>query len=167
MALNAVEQRKAPLIGTPVQGYAVYRRDLSGSLAWSVVGARFIVVTLTRDLRPVNGSAWVMADSTLYVFQPVASRREADCRAVLARVFAGAQIEHARPRGWPPIRVLAERAHAEDAALTFRTHQSLGRLRARSGRADETRARHRQHESVQNVVPRLRNMSRRAAACSV
>jgi hypothetical protein len=90
MALEAVAQRKAPLIGTPVQGYAVYRRDLSGGLAWSVAGARFIVVTLTRDLRPVNGSAWMMADSTLYVFQPVPSRREADslARKANARVFA-------------------------------------------------------------------------------
>lgn len=90
MALNAVAQRKAPLIGTPVQGYAVHRRDLSGSLAWSVAGARFIVVTLTRDLRPVNGSAWVMADSTLYGFEPVPSRRDADslARQANARVFA-------------------------------------------------------------------------------
>ena len=90
MALNAVAQRKARLIGTPVQGYAVYRRDLSSSLAWSVAGARFIVVTLTRDLRPINGSAWVMADSTLYVVQSVPSRREADslARQANARVFA-------------------------------------------------------------------------------
>jgi hypothetical protein len=90
MALNTVAQRKAPLIGTPVQGYAVHRRDLSGRLAWSVAGARFIVITITRDLRPVNGSAWVMADSTRYVFEPVPSRREADslARQANARVFA-------------------------------------------------------------------------------
>jgi len=90
MALNEVAQRKAPLIGTPVQGYAVYRRDLSGRLSWSVVRARFIVVTVTHELRPVNGSAWVMADSTLYVFQPVPTRREADslARQPNARAFA-------------------------------------------------------------------------------
>jgi hypothetical protein len=90
MALDTVAQRKAPLIGTPVQGYAVYRRDLSGRPVWSVVRARFIVVTVTRDLRPVNGSAWVMADSTLSVFQPVSSRRDADslARQANARVFA-------------------------------------------------------------------------------
>ena len=90
MALDTIARRKAPLIGTPVQGYAAYRRDLSGSPAWSVVRARFIVVTITRDLRPVNGSAWVMADSTLYVFQPVPTRRDADslARQANARVFA-------------------------------------------------------------------------------
>ena len=89
-ALNVVAQRKAALIGTPVQGYAVYRRELSRSPAWSVARARFIVVTVTRDLRLVDGSAWVMADSTLYGLQPVTNRREADslARQGNARVFA-------------------------------------------------------------------------------
>ena len=89
-ALNVVAQRKAPLVGTPIQGFAVHRRDLSRGPAWSVAGARFVVVTVTRDLRPVNGSAWVMADSTLYGLQPVPTRREADslARQPNARVFA-------------------------------------------------------------------------------
>jgi hypothetical protein len=89
-ALGAVAQRKAALIGTPVQGFAVYRRDLSRGPAWSVAGARFIVVTITRDRRPVNGSAWAMADSTLYVLRPVPTRREAEAiaRQAKARVFA-------------------------------------------------------------------------------
>ena len=89
-ALNVVAQRKAGLIGTPVQGFAVYRRDLSSSPAWSVAGARFIVVTVTRDRRPVNGTAWVMADSTLYGLRPVPNRRDADslARQANGRVFA-------------------------------------------------------------------------------
>ena len=89
-ALNVVAQRKAGLIGTPVQGFAVYRRDVSSSPAWSVAGARFIVVTVTRDRRPVNGTAWVMADSTLYGLRPVPNRRDADslARQANGRVFA-------------------------------------------------------------------------------
>ena len=89
-ALNVIAQRKAGLIGTPVQGFAVYRRDLSSSPAWSVAGARFIVVTVTRDRRPVNGTAWVMADSTLYGLRPVPNRRDADslARQANGRVFA-------------------------------------------------------------------------------
>jgi len=89
-ALSVVAQRKAGLIGTPVQGFAVYRRDLSSSPAWSVAGARFIVVTVTRDRRPVNGTAWVMADSTLYGLRPVPNRRDADslARQANGRVFA-------------------------------------------------------------------------------
>lgn len=35
-ALNVVAQRKATLIGTPVQGFAVYQRDLSRGPAWSI-----------------------------------------------------------------------------------------------------------------------------------
>jgi hypothetical protein len=89
-ALDTVAKRKAALIGTPIQGLAVYRRDLSRDPTWSVAGARFIVVTITRDHRPVNGSAWAMRDSTLYVLRPVATRHEADslARQADARVFA-------------------------------------------------------------------------------
>ena len=89
-ALDVVAKRKAPLIGTPVQGFAVYRRDLSHGPAWPVASARFMVVTITHDRRRVNGSAWTMADSTLYVFRPVRTRREADALARQAngRVFA-------------------------------------------------------------------------------
>jgi hypothetical protein len=89
-ALDLVAQRKAALIGMTVQGFAVYRRDLSRGPAWSVAGARFFVVTVTRDRRPGNGSAWAMADSTLYVLTPVPTRREADAlaRQPIARVFA-------------------------------------------------------------------------------
>jgi hypothetical protein len=89
-ALGVVAQRKATLIGTPIQGFAAYRRDLSRGTPWSVVGARFIVVVVTRGGRPVNGSVWAMADSTLYVLQPVRTRREADAfaRQAKARVFA-------------------------------------------------------------------------------
>jgi hypothetical protein len=89
-ALDGVARRKAALIGTPVQGFAVYRRDLSRGPAWSVAGARFVVVTVTRDRRAADGSAWAMADSTVYVLRPVPARREADAlaRQANARVFA-------------------------------------------------------------------------------
>jgi hypothetical protein len=89
-ALGDVAQRKAALIGTPIQGLAVYRRDLSRGAPWSAVGARFVVVAVTHDRQPVNGSVWAMADSTLYVLRPVHTRREADVlsRQGNARVFA-------------------------------------------------------------------------------
>jgi hypothetical protein len=77
-ALDAVSKRKAPLIGTPIAGFAVYRPDLSRAPAWSVAGARFMVVTVTRIGRPVAGSVWQMADSTLYVFRSVKTRQQAE-----------------------------------------------------------------------------------------
>jgi hypothetical protein len=89
-ALGVIATRKAALIGTPVQGFAVYRRDLSRGQALSVAGARFIVVTITRVQRPANGSVWAMADSNLYVLRPVSTRSEAEALAqqAKARVFA-------------------------------------------------------------------------------
>ena len=89
-ALAGIAQRKAALIGTPVQGFAVYRPDLSRGPAWSVAGAHFIVATVTRDRRPADGSVWMTADSTLYILRPVRTDREADRlrREAGARVFA-------------------------------------------------------------------------------
>jgi len=90
-ALAAVAKRKDPLIGTAIQGYAVYRPDLSRGVAWSVAGARFMLVTVTRSRRPAEGSVWEAADSTLYVFRPMRSRPQAEAALVGeqgARVFA-------------------------------------------------------------------------------
>ena len=89
-ALADVVTRKAALIGTPIQGFAVYRRDLSRGPEWSIAGARFIVVSIMRDHGPVEGSVWMMADSTRYVLRPVRTRAEADAMArhANARVFA-------------------------------------------------------------------------------
>ena len=88
-ALGTVAKRKAALIGKPVQGFAVYRRELSRGPTWSVAGARFMVVTVTRARRPADGSVWAMTDSTLYVLRPVRRRREAEAlaRQDRARVF--------------------------------------------------------------------------------
>jgi hypothetical protein len=76
-ALGAVSKRKDALIGVPIKGYARYRPDLSRGAAWPVAGARFMVVTITRDPRKTNGSVWQAADSTLYVFHPVRTREQA------------------------------------------------------------------------------------------
>lgn len=89
-ALGQIAQRKAALIGTPAQGFAVYRPDLSRGPTWSVVGARLVVVTVTRDRRPADGSVWMSADSTMYVLRAVRTPSEADAlgRGTGARVFA-------------------------------------------------------------------------------
>ena len=89
-ALGAVAKRKAPLFGTPIMGMAIYRADLSRGPAWSVAGARFIVVTITRSRGPAAGSVWEVADSTLYSFRPVRTRQQAEAlaREPGARIFA-------------------------------------------------------------------------------
>lgn len=88
--LGQIAQRKAALIGTPVQGFAVYRPDLSRGQTWSVAGARFVMVIVTRDHRPADGSVWMTGDSTIYIVRTVRTSREADTlrRATGARIFA-------------------------------------------------------------------------------
>jgi hypothetical protein len=89
-ALDGIAKRKATLVGTPIKGFAVYRPNLSRGPAWSVAGARFMVVTVTRTRRPAEGSVWEMADSTLYIFRPVGTRQQAEAlaREQRARIFA-------------------------------------------------------------------------------
>ena len=89
-ALGVITKRKDTLIGTPIKGYAVYRPDLSRGPAWSIAGARFMLVAVTRRYRPAQGSVWEAADSTLYVFQPLRTRQQAEAIAGEqgARVFA-------------------------------------------------------------------------------
>jgi hypothetical protein len=77
-ALNTISQRKEPLVGRPIQGYAVHRPELSRGPAWPVARARFMVVTITRDRHATDGSVWEMADSTLYVFRPAQNREQAE-----------------------------------------------------------------------------------------
>jgi hypothetical protein len=76
-ALGAVVRRKGTLIGTPIQGFGVYRSDLSRGPGWSVAGARFMLVTVTRRRQPVEGTVWQLGDSTLYVFRPVRTLEQA------------------------------------------------------------------------------------------
>jgi hypothetical protein len=89
-ALGVVAKRKDPLIGTPIKGFGVYRPELSRGPAWSVAGARFMLVTVMRSHRPAEGSVWEVADSTLYIFQPVRTLPQAEALAAerRARIFA-------------------------------------------------------------------------------
>jgi hypothetical protein len=88
-ALDAVAKRKDTLVGTPIKGFAVYRPDLSRGPEWSVVGARFMLVTVTRSRQRSEGSVWEMSDSTLYILQPVRTRQQAAvARERGARIFA-------------------------------------------------------------------------------
>jgi len=90
-ALAAATARKADLIGPPVEGFGVYRADLSRGPAWSPVGARFVVITVSRTPRPLLGSVWVVDHSTWYGLRPARTRRDAEAAAASepgARVFA-------------------------------------------------------------------------------
>jgi hypothetical protein len=92
-ALGTVAKHKDSLVGTPIKGFGVYRPDLSRGPAWSVAGARFMLVTVTRRRQPSEGSVWEMADSTLYILRAARTRQQAE---VLAR-DQGARIFAVRP----------------------------------------------------------------------
>ena len=89
-ALAAIADRKKTLIGKPIHGFAVYRAAMSRGRAWSVAGARFVVVVVTKTQRPVAGTVWEMSDSTLYVLRTAKTRQgaEAMARDPGARIFA-------------------------------------------------------------------------------
>jgi hypothetical protein len=89
-ALGLVAKRKATLIGKPIDGFGVYRHDLSRGPVWPVAGARYVLVSTMRSRKPADGSVWEMPDSTLYVFRPVKTAQQAKALAAAdnARVFA-------------------------------------------------------------------------------
>jgi hypothetical protein len=80
-ALGNIAKRKEPLVGMPIQGFAVYRPELSRGPPWSVAGVRFVLVNVTRSGQPSQGSVWEMADSMLYIFRSVRTRRQAEALA--------------------------------------------------------------------------------------
>ena len=80
-ALGDIARRKQAMIGTPVQGFAMFRGERSHGAGWPVAGARFVVATVTRGGAPSAGPAWVSADSTVYAFRFAQTRRQADAMA--------------------------------------------------------------------------------------
>jgi hypothetical protein len=76
-ALAEISKRKEPLVGKPIQGFAVHRPELSRGAVWPIARARFVVVTMTRIRSASEASVWQMADSTLYIFRPARTRAEA------------------------------------------------------------------------------------------
>ena len=92
-ALESITRRKEPLVGTPIQGYAVYRADLSLGQEWSVRGVRFFAITMARKAQPVRAVVWQAADSTFYIFRPARTQEQAEA---LAEEY-GARIFVVRP----------------------------------------------------------------------
>ena len=91
-ALGRAIKGKEVLVGTPVNVFGVYRADRSHSPPWNVAGARFLVVTVTRTDRAIQGTEWDAADGTRYILRAVPTEREAQALAIAAgagtRVFA-------------------------------------------------------------------------------
>jgi hypothetical protein len=91
-ALETHARRKASLASEPVNVFVNYRQDLSRGTPWRMGLGRFLVITVTRSNRRIDGTVFEAADGTRFVLLPVKTRPEADAKAAAAgseaRVFA-------------------------------------------------------------------------------
>ena len=91
-ALERNSKRKAAVTEPFVSAFVKYRPDLSRGTPWTLVGARFLVVTVTRQDSRAEGSVFDAPDGSRYILTPVKTRQQADAEATRAgqeaRVFA-------------------------------------------------------------------------------
>jgi hypothetical protein len=91
-ALDVIPKRKADLILAPLDVLAAHRPDLGRGRSWRVGEGRFLVITVTKDSKEVEGTVFAADDGTLFVIGAAHSRHEADAEAAAAgedaRVFA-------------------------------------------------------------------------------
>ena len=76
-ALERNSKRKASVTGTGENIFARYRSELSRGARWSLSGARFLVVTMTRSDRLPDGPVFEAPDGARFVLRAVATRDEA------------------------------------------------------------------------------------------
>lgn len=91
-ALEGIATRKQGLTGAPVDVLTTYRADLSGGVPWNPAGARFFVVTVTKQGLQARASVFAAPDGTRHVLRPVRTHRQAEVEAAAlggeTRVFA-------------------------------------------------------------------------------
>jgi hypothetical protein len=91
-ALGEKGKRKASLILEPVEVFARCRRELNRGTPWDMGLGRFLVITVTKAEREVDGTVFETPDGTKFVVLAASTRKEADAKAAAAgseaRVFA-------------------------------------------------------------------------------
>lgn len=83
-ALNQNAKRRAGLTREPVEVFAKYRPDISRGASWSVGQGRFLVISVTKGIPKIDGSAFEAQDGARFVFAPAHAREEADAKAKAA-----------------------------------------------------------------------------------
>lgn len=83
-ALERNSKRKESLTGTPDDVLANYRADLSRGAAWNLAGARFVVVTMTKQDPAMAGVVFEAPDGTRFIMQSVRAQDQADALAAAA-----------------------------------------------------------------------------------
>jgi hypothetical protein len=91
-ALAGITKRREGLLTTDVDIFTAYRDDLSRGDPWSPVGARFVVVTITKRGDRLEGSAFKAPDGARFGLRGFKTREAAEAAAretgPEARVFA-------------------------------------------------------------------------------
>src|SRR2546426_772941 len=83
-------KRKFSLTLEPVNVFANYRQNFSVGAPWSM-GFRFLVITVTKSNRRIDGTVFETPDGTKFALLPAKTRKEAEAKAAVdseARVFA-------------------------------------------------------------------------------
>ena len=101
-ALERHAKRKKALTGTGADIFTNYEAVSSQAAAWSLAGARFFVVTVTRRNLAAVGSVFVAPDGTRFILRPVRTRQEAD--ALAARAGPDTVVFAVRPYWGMPAR---------------------------------------------------------------
>jgi len=94
-ALNVLGQQKQAFTSKPRTYLTHCRRDLSKA-AWTMAGARFLIVRVTNKRAPVGQSVFTAPDGKLFVFAAATTRQEAE--QLLRLAGAGAQLLAVQPR---------------------------------------------------------------------
>ena len=77
-ALQQSSQAKANLTLEPIEAFFNFRPDLSAGAAWRPGRGRFLVITLTKSNRTVDGTVFEASDATRIIVTAAQTRQEAD-----------------------------------------------------------------------------------------
>jgi hypothetical protein len=103
-ALKKNSQRKASLTGESLEVFTNYRPDLTVGVPWILGQGRFLVITVAKDNRRINGTVFEATDGTRFVVMAVRTRKEADTLAVAqgpeSNVFAVRPSWSFPAKGW-------------------------------------------------------------------
>jgi hypothetical protein len=102
-ALQDIRRRREGLLESDIDMFAAHRPELSRGRSRSIVGARFITVTMTFGDDLPEGAVFETADSTRYVFTPSVTHEDALAAASQSKaaiVFAVRQYWGMPAREW-------------------------------------------------------------------
>ena len=94
--LRPLGNRKEQLRQALTTTLTTYRPDLSADVILRLNGARFVVITVSRDRRNADGAVFESPDGQYFVITPAETRAAADRAA--ARAGAGSRVLAVQPQ---------------------------------------------------------------------